>query len=66
MSAGAIEQGCSKQACAFLFGEMGLNYLHSLYMTVLQRELNPVLLCRSKTEKIYNWDIIAFVGVALT
>lgn len=47
MSAGAVEWGCSKQACAFMFGEMGLSYLHSLHVTVLQRELKPVLLCRS-------------------
>lgn len=47
MSAGAGEWDCSKQARAFLFGEMGLSCLHSLHMTVLQSELNPVLLCRS-------------------
>lgn len=46
-SAGAVERGCSKQARAFLFGEMGLSCLRSLHVTVLQSELKPVLLCRS-------------------
>jgi len=42
MSAGAAERGCSKQARAFVFGELGLTCLRSLHMTVLQSEQKPV------------------------